>query len=62
MINISKLESAYRVRLEPPKGPGLQWLTLDNDQETILGVEPESHFWNRVHNMFLGWFVPEQLL
>ncbi|MDQ6685021.1 MAG: phospholipase D family protein, partial [Pseudomonadota bacterium] len=62
VINISKLESAYRVRLEPPKGPGLQWLTLDDDRETILGVEPESHFWGRVQNMFLGWFVPEQLL
>ena len=62
VINISKLESAYRVRLAPPKGPGLQWLTLDDDKETILMVEPESHFWNRVHNMFLGWFVPEQLL
>ncbi len=61
VINISKLESAYRVRLEP-KTKALQWLTVDGDQEIVLGVEPESSFWLRVHNMLMGWFVPEQLL
>ena len=61
VINISKLESAYRVRLEP-KHRTLEWLTMDGDKEVILGVEPESTFWLRVHNMLLGWFVPEQLL
>ena len=61
VINISKLESAYRVRLEP-KSKALQWLTIDDDKEVVLGVEPESTFWLRVHNMLLGWFVPEQLL
>ncbi len=61
VINISKLESAYRLRLDP-KTSKLQWLTLDDDKEVILGVEPESTFWLRVHNMLLGWFVPEKLL
>ena len=61
VINISKLDSAYRVRFEP-KTRNLQWLTNDDDKEVILGVEPESTFWLRVHNMLLGWFVPEQLL
>jgi putative cardiolipin synthase len=61
VINISKLESAYRLRLEP-KTAQLQWLTLEDDKEVILGVEPESSFWLRVHNMLLGWFVPEKLL
>jgi putative cardiolipin synthase len=61
VINISKLESAYRVRLEP-KSNALQWLTMDGDNEIVLGVEPESSFWLRVHNMLMGWFVPEQLL
>jgi putative cardiolipin synthase len=41
VINISKLESAYRVRLEP-KTNALQWVTVDGDQEIVLGVEPES--------------------
>ena len=61
VINISKLEGAYRLRLDP-KTSQLQWLTLEDDKEVILGVEPESSFWLRVHNMLLGWFVPEQLL
>jgi len=61
VINISKLESAYRLRLEP-KTSQLQWLTLEDDKEVVLGVEPESTFWLRIHNMLLGWFVPEKLL
>ena len=61
VINISRLESAYRVRLDP-KSQSLQWLTMEGDNEVVLGVEPESTFWLRVHNMLLGWFVPEQLL
>jgi putative cardiolipin synthase len=61
VINISRLESAYRVRLDP-KTRALQWLTMDGDDEVVLGVEPESTFWLRVHNMLMGWFVPEQLL
>ena len=61
VINISRLESAYRVRLEP-KGSGLQWLTNDGDKEVILGVEPESTWWLRVHNFLFGLLVPEQLL
>ena len=61
VINISKLESAYRVRLDP-KTNALQWLTIEGENEVILGVEPESTFWLRVHNALMGWFVPEQLL
>ena len=40
----------------------LQWLTTEEEQEVVLGVVPESSVWLRVHNMLLGWFVPEQLL
>ena len=61
VINISRLESAYRVRLDP-KTEQLQWLTMEGDNEVVLVVEPESSFWLRVHNSLMGWFVPEQLL
>jgi putative cardiolipin synthase len=61
VINISRLETAYRVRLDP-KTEQLQWLTTDGDDETVLLVEPESSFWLRIHNSLMGWFVPEQLL
>ena len=61
IINISKLEGAYRVRFRPG-GPGLQWLTIEGDQEVILNDEPEVSGWSRFRNMLMGWFVPEQLL
>jgi putative cardiolipin synthase len=61
VVNISKLQSAYKVRLQP-NGPGLQWLTMDEDGEVVLDSEPESSRWKRLQNMFLGLFVPEQLL
>jgi putative cardiolipin synthase len=61
VINISKLEGAYKVRFAP-KSTNLQWLTIEDDKETILTVEPESTFWLRLHNMLLGWFVSDQLL
>jgi putative cardiolipin synthase len=61
IVNISKLQSAYRVRLNP-NGPGLQWITSDGDKEIVLRTEPETSLWLRVHNAIFGWFVPEQLL
>ena len=61
VINISKLEGAYKVRFAP-KSMDLQWLTIEDDKETILTVEPESSFWLRLHNTLLGWFVSDQLL
>ena len=60
MINISRLQSAYRLRLAP--GGGLQWLTLDEGGEVVLDEEPESTFWLRLHNLLIAPFVPEQLL
>ena len=61
VINISKLEGAYRLRLDP-KTSQLQWLTLEDDKEVALSADPESTFWLRVHHMLPGWFVPDKLL
>lgn len=61
VINVGTHESAYRLRLQPD-GPGIQWLATDDDKEVILGVEPESSALLRLHNIFFGLFVPEQLL
>ena len=60
IINISKLQSAYRVRLD--KHGNLEWLSMDDDNEMILTEEPEASFWLRVHNLLVSPFVPEQLL
>lgn len=60
IVNISKLQSAYRVRLD--RYGNLEWLSMDDDKEVILTEEPEASFWLRVHNMLISPFVPEQLL
>ena len=61
VIHISKLQSAYRVRIGPEHG-GLEWLTMDDNVEMILLEEPESSFAMRVQNILFGPFVPEQHL
>ncbi len=61
IINISKLENAYRVRF----GAGshsIEWLTTDDDKEVILHAEPESNWLQRLYNDLLGPLVPEELL
>jgi cardiolipin synthase C len=60
IVTISKLQSAYRVRLGP--SGDLEWLTMDEEKELILTSEPETSLWLRVHNMLISPFVPEQLL
>jgi putative cardiolipin synthase len=61
VINISKLESAYHVRMAPG-GKDLEWIAIEDDKPVVLTVEPESSFWLRLHNMVFGWFVSDQLL
>jgi len=61
IINITKLQSAYRLRLQPD-GPGIQWLATDGEKEIVLGAEPESSALLRLHNIIFGLFIPEQLL
>ena len=60
IVNISKLQSAYRVRLG--EHGALEWLTMDDEKEVILTVEPETSFWTRAQNWLVSPLVPEQLL
>ena len=61
VINISKLQSSYRLRFAPD-GQSLEWLALDEEGEVVLSEEPEVTLFMRLQNMFLAPFVPEQLL
>ena len=61
VINITKLQSAYRLRLAP-SGSSIQWLSTDGEKEVILDTEPESSLAQRLYNFLLGPFVPESLL
>ncbi|MFZ6644865.1 phospholipase D family protein [Undibacterium sp. TJN25] len=61
IIDIDRLQSAYRVRLDP-SGHGLQWLTADDEKEMILNTEPDSTPWLRLKLWLLGPLIPEELL
>ncbi|HZI84068.1 MAG TPA: phospholipase D family protein [Casimicrobiaceae bacterium] len=61
VIHISKLQSAYRVRLGPD-GRALQWLAMDDDGDVVLTEEPDVTPLMRFQNMLLAPFVPEQEL
>jgi putative cardiolipin synthase len=61
VINISKLQSSYRLRFARD-GQSLEWLATDNQGEVVLSEEPEVTARMRFQNMLLAPFVPEQLL
>jgi putative cardiolipin synthase len=61
VINISKLQSSYRLRFAPD-GQSLQWLATDDQGDIVLSTEPEVTPFMRLQNMLLAPFVPEQLL
>jgi putative cardiolipin synthase len=61
VINISKLQSSYRLRFTPD-GQSLEWLAIDDQGEVVLAQEPEVTPLMRLQSMFLAPFVPEQLL
>jgi len=61
VINISKLQNSYRLRLDKDTG-ALEWLTTDGEKEMILHSEPESGFFKRFYNSLIAPIVPEMLL
>jgi len=61
VINISKLQSSYRLRFVPD-GQRLEWLATDDQGEVVLTEEPEVTPFMRLEIMLLSPFVPEQLL
>ena len=61
VIDIDRLQSAYRVRFNP-NGSGLQWLSNDGDHEVILDREPDSTPWLRIKAWLLTPFVPVEQL
>ncbi|MGE5142924.1 MAG: phospholipase D family protein [Acidobacteriota bacterium] len=61
VIHISKLQSAYRLRIAAD-GQSLEWLAMDDDKDIILTEEPDVTPLMRFQNMLLAPFVPEQQL
>jgi putative cardiolipin synthase len=60
VIHISKLQSAYRLRLG--ERGGVEWLTMDDDKEVVLLAEPDTTLLVRLRNLLFAPFVPEQEL
>jgi len=61
VINLDRLQSAYRVRMRAD-GAGVEWLSFDSEREIILSSEPEASFWLRLQLLLASPFVPEELL
>jgi len=61
IIDIDRLQSAYRLRLNKT-GTACEWLSIEDDQEVVLTEEPDSTAWLRFKTFLLRPFVPESLL
>ena len=61
VINISKLQSSYRLRFASD-GQSLEWLATNNLGDVVLSEEPEVTPLMRLRNMLFAPFVPELLL
>lgn len=62
IIDLDRLQNAFRVRRKVDGSPGLEWLGIEDDQEIVLQEEPDSSLWQRVKLMLLRPFIPESLL
>lgn len=60
VIDLDRLQSAYRVRLRADGN--LEWLGQDDDGDMILEREPDASFWLELGSRLLSPFVPEELL
>lgn len=62
VIDLDRLQSAYRVRLRA-NGSGIEWLGagVDEDDE-VLQSEPDASLWLRIKTWLLSPLVPEELL
>lgn len=61
VIDIDRLQSAYRLRLAKD-GSSLEWLGVDDDKEVVLTTEPDTSWWLRFKAWLLSPLVPEEQL
>lgn len=61
VIDIDRLQSAYRLRLGK-NGTGIEWLGMDDDKEVVLTTEPDTSLWLRIKSWLLSPLVPEEQL
>jgi putative cardiolipin synthase len=61
VIDIDRLQSAYRLRLVDG-GARIEWLLMDETGDMILSEEPDSTPWQRTKLWLLKPWIPESLL
>jgi putative cardiolipin synthase len=61
IIDIDRLQSAYRVRLAAD-GKSLEWLSADDEKEIVLTEEPDSSVWLRFKSWILAPLIPDEIL
>ncbi|HEY6510474.1 MAG TPA: phospholipase D family protein [Burkholderiaceae bacterium] len=62
IIDVDRLRSAYKLRLNKD-GTSCEWISVDDDdEEIVLTDEPDSTAWLRIKTFLLRPFVPESLL
>ncbi|GAB3478168.1 phospholipase D family protein [Polaromonas eurypsychrophila] len=61
IINITKLENAYRLQLVATTDT-IEWLAMDDEKEIIFTEEPETGWLRRIYHRAIGVLVPEGLL
>src|SRR5437867_1506217 len=61
LMDLDKLQASYRVLLAED-GQTLNWLTFDEDGETILDKEPDVGFWKKLWLKILAPLAPVELL
>ena len=61
IIDIDRLQSAYRLRLSA-NGQWCEWLGIEDGKEVVLTEEPDSSLWLRIKLMLLRPLVPLGLL
>jgi len=62
IIDVDRLRSAYRLRLNRD-GTSCEWVSVDDDdEEIVITEEPDSTAWLRFKTFLLRPLVPESLL
>jgi putative cardiolipin synthase len=61
IVDISRLQNSYRVRLSASSG-AIEWLTIEDGREVVLPTEPETGRLQRFYLNLIAPFIPESLL
>ena len=61
IIDVDRLQSAYRVR-RTADGQGVERVILEDGKETVVTEEPDSTFWLRLKLRVRSPLIPENLL